>query len=51
MASVTSNPSATSPLAARPSGSLTLRIEPPTTWFELRLHDLRKYRELLFFLE
>jgi hypothetical protein len=40
MASVSSNPSATDPLAARPSSSLTLRIEPPTTWFELRLQEL-----------
>ena len=50
MASVTSNPSATGPLANRPPGSLTLRIEPPSTWFELRLQELWKYRELLFFL-
>jgi len=50
MASVTSNPSATGPLAARPPGSLTLRIEPPSTWFELRMEELWKYRELLFFL-
>src|SRR6266446_4585514 len=50
MASVTSNPSATGPLTNRPPGSLTLRIEPPNTWFELRLQELWKYRELLFFL-
>jgi lipopolysaccharide transport system permease protein len=50
MASVTSNPAATGPLANRPPDSLTLRIEPPRTWFELRLQELWKYRELLFFL-
>jgi lipopolysaccharide transport system permease protein len=50
MASVTSNPSATGPLTDRPPGSLTLRIEPPRSWFELRLRELWKYRELLFFL-
>jgi homopolymeric O-antigen transport system permease protein len=50
MASVTSNPSATGSLANRPPGSLILRIEPPYTWFELRLEELWKYRELLFFL-
>jgi len=50
MASATSNPSATGPLANRPQGPLTLRIEPPSTWFELRLEELWKYRELLFFL-
>ena len=49
MASVTSNPSTAGPLANRPPGSLTLRIEPSRTWFELRLHELWKYRELLFF--
>ncbi len=50
MASVTSNPSATTALANRPPGSLTLRIEPPRNWFELRLKELWSYRELLFFL-
>lgn len=50
MASVTSNPSATNPLANRRAAALTLRIEPPRTWFELRLEELWKYRELLFFL-
>src|ERR1700756_1926731 len=50
MASVTSNPSATGPLANRPPGSLTLRIEPPRTWFELRLQEFWNCRELLFFL-
>ena len=49
MASVTSNPSAARSLANRPPGSLTLRIEPPRTWFELRLQELWNYRELLLF--
>jgi lipopolysaccharide transport system permease protein len=50
MASVTSNPSATGPLANRLPGALTLRIEPPRGWSELRLQELCSYRELLFFL-
>jgi lipopolysaccharide transport system permease protein len=49
MASVTSNPSTSGSLANRPPSSLTLRIEPPASWFELRLQELWKYRELLFF--
>jgi len=50
MASLTTNPTTTGPLANRPPGAQTLRIEPPRTWFELRLDELWKYRELLFFL-
>src|SRR5882762_6333133 len=50
MASVTSNPSATGPLTNRPPGALTLRIEPPSTWIELRLRGLWTYRELIYFL-
>src|ERR1700675_4288980 len=50
MASVTSNPSVTSTLANRASGPLTMRIEPPRKWFELRLKELWTYRELLYFL-
>src|SRR6202795_2361220 len=50
MASVTSNPSVTSTLANRASGPLTMRIEPPRKWFELRLGELWEYRELLYFL-
>jgi len=50
MASVTSNPTAAGSLASRPPGTLTLRIEPPRTWFELRLQEFWNYRELLFFL-
>jgi len=50
MASVTSNPSVTGPLANRLPGALTLRIESPSTCFELLPRELWKYRELLFFL-
>jgi lipopolysaccharide transport system permease protein len=50
MVSVTSNPSVVSRLANRAPGSLTLRIEPPRGWFELRLKELWSYRELLYFL-
>jgi len=45
MASLTTNPTTTGPLANRPPGAQTLRIEPPRTWFELRLDELWKYRE------
>jgi len=47
---MTSNSTAAGPLASRPPGSLTLRIEPPRTWFELRLQEFWNCRELLFFL-
>jgi len=50
MVSVTSNPSAAGTLANRAQGSLTIRIEPPRKWLELRLRELWTYRELLFFL-
>jgi len=49
MASVTSNPSVASAPANRASGQVNLRIEPPRTWFELRLKELWIYRELLYF--
>ncbi|HUL35291.1 MAG TPA: ABC transporter permease [Candidatus Eisenbacteria bacterium] len=49
MASVTSNPSAPSTLAPPGAGRLTLRIEPPRKWLELRLKELWTYRELLYF--
>ena len=45
-----SNPTPAGRLASRSPGSLTLRIEPPRTWFELRLQEFWNYRELLFFL-
>src|ERR1700686_4422208 len=50
MASVTPHPAAVDRPANRPPGALALPIEPPRTWFELRLQDLWSYRELLFFL-
>ena len=40
-------PDATSP--ARPSGSATIRIEPPRGLLELRLGEVWAYRELLYF--
>ena len=49
MASLSTNPSTAGPLANRQASSLTLRIEPPRTWFDLRLEELWKYRELLLF--
>jgi hypothetical protein len=33
-----------------PSASTTVRIEPPRGWFELHLHEVWQYRELLYFL-
>jgi lipopolysaccharide transport system permease protein len=50
MASMTSNQTVAGPRANRPPGSLTLRIEPPRSWFELRLQEFWNYRELLLFL-
>lgn len=50
MASVTTNPPAVVPAAKLPSGSLTMRIEPPRGLFNLRLGELWAYRELLYFL-
>jgi lipopolysaccharide transport system permease protein len=32
-----------------PSGLVTVRIEPPHGWLELRLHEVWQYRELLYF--
>jgi lipopolysaccharide transport system permease protein len=49
MASVTSNPTAAAPLAPHTATSDTIRIEPPSGWFELRLKELWDYRELLYF--
>jgi len=50
MASVTSNPPVVDAPANRAPGPLTVRIEPPRTWLELRLKELWAYRELLYFL-
>lgn len=49
MAFVTSTPSVASTSAQRGPSTLTLRIEPPLQWFELRLAELWAYRELLYF--
>jgi lipopolysaccharide transport system permease protein len=49
MASVTSNPTVAAPLAPHAATSGTIRIEPPSGWFELRLEELWEYRELLYF--
>lgn len=49
MTSVTSNPLVSTPLASRPPGPVTTRIEPPRGWFEVRLKELWDYRELLYF--
>jgi len=50
MASLTSNPPVAGAPANRVPGVLTLRIEPPSRWFEVRLKELWAYRELLYFL-
>jgi lipopolysaccharide transport system permease protein len=50
MVSMTSNPSVANTSATRVPVALTLRIEPPRKWFELRMADLWAYRELLYFL-
>jgi lipopolysaccharide transport system permease protein len=49
MASVTSDATVVPPLANRPAGLSTIRIEPPRGWFALRLGELWDYRELLYF--
>ena len=49
MASATSNPSVSAPLAKEPASYTTIRIEPPRGWFDLRLKELWAYRELLYF--
>jgi lipopolysaccharide transport system permease protein len=49
MASATSNSTVAAPLAKRPAGTATIRIEPPHGWFDLRLKELWDYRELLYF--
>jgi lipopolysaccharide transport system permease protein len=50
MASLSSNSAVAAPLAKRPAGTATIRIEPPHGWFDLRLKELWDYRELLYFL-
>lgn len=48
MSSVTSNPSIATP-AKLASGSVSMRIEPPSGLFNLNLRELWAYRELLYF--
>jgi hypothetical protein len=48
MGSVTSNPSTAGTLTNRAQGLLTIRIEPPRKWLELRLKELWTHRELLY---
>src|SRR5436190_3861124 len=48
MASLTASPQS-APLTPRPSASATVRIEPPRSFFELRLREVWTYRELLYF--
>ena len=36
-------------LGVAPNAPAIVRIEPPRGWFELRLHELWEYRELLYF--
>ena len=50
MASVTSNPPVANALANRAPGPMTMRIELPRNWLDLRLKELWTYRELLYFL-
>ena len=49
MASLTAPPPAMPPLAACAALPVTVRIEPPRGWFDLRLHEVWEYRELLYF--
>src|SRR5437763_15818918 len=48
MASLTASPQS-APLTPRPSASATVRIEPPRSFFELRLREVWAYRVLLYF--
>jgi lipopolysaccharide transport system permease protein len=49
MSSVTSNPSVTAPATKLSSETVSIRIEPPRGWFNLRLKEPWDYRELLYF--
>jgi lipopolysaccharide transport system permease protein len=50
MASVSSNPPVAATASKALSGSMTMRIEPPSGLFDLRLRELWAYRELLYFM-
>src|ERR1700742_1071399 len=49
MASVSTSTPVATPLPAAPAAPATVRIEPPSGWLELRLHEVWEYRELLYF--
>lgn len=49
MASVTSNATVANSPAAPSANATVVRIEPPRGWFDVRLHELWEYRELLYF--
>lgn len=49
-ATLSSEPPGKATAARAISGSMTLRIEPPRGWFDLRLRELWAYRELLYFM-
>src|SRR2546429_9332684 len=48
MGSFTTSPQSTA-LPVHPGASVTIRIEPPRSLFELRLREVWAYRELLYF--
>lgn len=50
MASVTAPPPAVAQQLAHAAEPVTVRIEPPLGWFDLRLREVWAYRELLYFL-
>jgi lipopolysaccharide transport system permease protein len=49
MASLTTSPPVVPPLTAPANAPATVRIEPPHGWLELRLGEVWRYRELLYF--
>ena len=49
MATITAPPSTAAPLPAQTAPSPVVRIAPPRGWLELRLAEVWKYRELLYF--
>jgi lipopolysaccharide transport system permease protein len=49
MASLTTSPPVVPPLTAPANAPATVRIEPPHRWLELRLGEVWRYRELLYF--
>ena len=49
MATITAPPPTAAPLETQSGASSTVRITPPHGWLELRLAEVWKYRELLYF--